>query len=420
MQANFGTGATLSSAHRLSLAERKTWALRQGDPLWLWPEVAIADWQFALTQIEFACGSVLRGQCAFTLHGDASAIELAGYTSGMGPMLGWWLEKGIISAANPIIDQACRRQLRANRVRMKGLLARAREVAARLTGSGIEVTVLKGAHTSSVYFPCPGCRPMSDIDILIRPDDVDRAGQILEIMGYRRAAKGPLESTWAHAESAACPQTMLSLEADDPWTVDLHVSLDVLGPPGAVPARLSDRKGNTEAWQELPAANQLSRPLLLLHLAAHAGAGFHNLTLMRLLEIVLVARDDTSADRAFWDELLELGESTRSLAFAYPALALARQLSPGEIPETVVNRGARAAPTRVRRLVEAMRPATAHRIAQPTISEHFAWTQGPGGWLRRLAADVAPAPGSWRETAGIQLARARSLLRYSTATLKWP
>jgi hypothetical protein len=252
---------------------------------------------------------------------------------------------------------------------------------------------------------------MSDIDLLISPADAEAAADVLRGVGYRQAAATSLESTWVHRRASREPVTMTSLEADDPWSIDLHVSLDVRGPPGATPARLSRAMAATEPCGWLHGANQLRQPMLLLHLAAHAGSGFHNLTLLRLVEIVLVARADVAHGGLRWVEVIELGEATGGLVFAYPVLALARRLSPDDIPHGVVERCARAAPVRVRRVVEGLRPASAHRIDQPTLREHFAWTAGLGGWLRRLGADVMPEPKSLRRSALIQVSRARGLWR---------
>jgi hypothetical protein len=393
-----------------SLAERKAWALRQGNPLWLWPEVAPRDWRLALLEIERVCVAILAGKRAEAVAADAAVLGLAGYTSGTGPLVGHWLEQGLI-AASPAVGAVCRSQLRANQSRMELLLGRAAEVTGRLTAAGVGVTVLKGAHTALTYFPHSGCRPMSDIDVLVAPADEDAAARLLRGLGYRRTAATSLESTWAHRDSAREPRTMVALEANDPWAIDVHLSLDVPGPPGAPTARLSTLERMTAPCPAIPGARQLAQPLLLLHLAAHAGSGFHNLTLLRLVEIVLVARADTASNSLAWDEFAELGAATGGLAFAYPALAMARSLSPDDIPQAVVELCAAEAPAQVRRLVAELRPATAHRIERPTLREHFAWTRGSGGWLRRLASDLLPEPRSLRATAAIHASRARGLWR---------
>lgn len=390
--------------------------MQRGNPLWLWPEVAPAHWREALVQIERACATVLAGECPNAFCGDPAAFELAGYTSGMGPLLGWWLEQGLISNGCGAVESTLCHQLHANGARMGRLLEHTRALVQLLSDNCIDVTVLKGVHTAFAYFPSPACRPMSDIDILVRSSDAARIDALLEKAQYRQVAGNSFETTWRHADAATCPETLVSLEADDPWTLDLHVSLDVQGPPGALPAQLSRlaEADNRERWDLFSNANKLQQPALLLHLAAHAGSGFHNLTLLRLVEIALVARTDHRSGTLNWNDFLEAGHTAGSLAFAYPALELARRLSPNDIPQLIVERCMADAPAAVRRLVGAMSPATAHSIDRPSLREHFAWTTGAGGWLRRLAADIVPEPRSLRRTAAVHAARARGLLRVAS------
>jgi len=400
----------------VSLSERKAWAMQRGNPLWLWPEIAPDQWREAMAQIERACVAVLAGDCPDALRGDAAAFELAGYTSGMGPMLGWWLEKGLIPKGCDAVESTLCRQLHANGARMDKLLEHTRGLVQLLSDNCIGVTVLKGVHTAFAYFPSPACRPMSDVDILVGPDDAARSEGLLQGAQYRPVARNPLETTWRHADAAACPETLVSLEADDPWTLDLHVSLDVEGPPGALPARLSrlDQTENREPWELFGSASKLTQPGLLLHLAAHAGSGFHNLTMVRLLELALVARIDQASGALDWNDFMEVGQSTGGLAFAYPALELARCLAPDDIAQSVVERCKAEAPAAVRGLVGGMSPATSHRIDGPSLREHFAWTRGAIGWLRRLAADIVPDSRSLRRTAAVHAARARGLLRIAS------
>ena len=393
-----------------SLSERKAWALRRGDRLWLWPEVEPREWQIAMAEIERTCAAVLGGSTA-RLGGAPAPIGLAAFTSGVGPLLGWWIDQGLVSPSSAEVRDICLHQLHANGERMERLLGHAGEITSRFASAGIGVSLLKGAHTAPTYFPHASCRPMADIDLLVGSDDGAAACVVLRSSGYREAVRSSIESTWKHVDSAREPRTVLSLEADDPWAVDLHTSLDIPGPPGASRARLSLASHLTSPSRDLPGARQLRQPVLLMHLSAHAGSGFHSLTLLRLVEIGLVARKDRAYGSLDWDEFLDLGEATGSLAFAYPALDLARRLSPEDIPQPVVERCAKEAPSRIRRLVGQLRPATAHRIHEPTLLEHFAWTRGVGGWLRRLAADLVPEPGSMSTTAAIQASRVRGLVR---------
>lgn len=401
----------------LNLEQRRQWANGNGNPLWLWPEVERADWSAALVEFEFAIRAILAGDAAPEIPGEPQALRLAGYTSGIGPMLGHWSEGGRLASGQIFTDQ-----LEANRARMVSLLAHAKTISKRLLNAGVDVLVLKGAHTAS-YFPEVGCRPMSDVDILVRAEQRTAAGQSLLEGGFEKIADGPLESCWRSKGMATEPTSVMSLEADDPWTVDLHYSLDVEGPPGARAAKLSlvSPFSGARAWTRAQGAGCLGQPTLLLHLATHAGSGFQNLTLLRLIELVLVIREDGKRGALDWDAFLSLGSATGALAFAFPALHLARSLSPADVPRAVVERCAQDAPAEIRRLTAALTPATAHRIDRRSVREHYAWTQGFGGWLRRLRADLLPDHRSLRRSAAIHRARANAIFaNYSAAGRRCP
>jgi hypothetical protein len=55
-----------------------------------------------------------------------------------------------------------------------------------LEGDGIEVIPLKGSIASETVFGDPGVYLASDIDILVRPEDIERAHTILENAGFRK------------------------------------------------------------------------------------------------------------------------------------------------------------------------------------------------------------------------------------------
>src|SRR5688572_8540974 len=83
--------------------DRVRWASSQGQPNWLWPDVAVDDWIGAMKRISIVTREIMcRGLTATKLDGNPAAIGLAGYTSGMGPLLGHWLQEGRIDATKPV------------------------------------------------------------------------------------------------------------------------------------------------------------------------------------------------------------------------------------------------------------------------------------------------------------------------------
>ncbi len=53
-----------------------------------------------------------------------------------------------------------------------------------LAAAGVEVILLKGADIRHRLYEDPACRPMSDVDVLISPADLERARTALEQQGY--------------------------------------------------------------------------------------------------------------------------------------------------------------------------------------------------------------------------------------------
>src|SRR5688500_16525715 len=84
---------------------RVSWATRQGTPHWLWPDVATHAWQEALDGIERVSRDILTsGKAMNPLRGEANAMDVAAYTSGMGPLLGFWLSTGLLKAPPSIAE----------------------------------------------------------------------------------------------------------------------------------------------------------------------------------------------------------------------------------------------------------------------------------------------------------------------------
>ena len=55
--------------------------------------------------------------------------------------------------------------------------------------AGIEILILKGPALARSVYPDPATRPSSDLDILIKPSQVKRAGVLLEELGYQLETK---------------------------------------------------------------------------------------------------------------------------------------------------------------------------------------------------------------------------------------
>jgi len=371
---------------------RFDWATRQGQPMWLWPDVRIDRWLEALNAIEQLLRATLTGQPVTTrLEGNAEAIGIACYTSGVGPLLGFWLEQGVI-AASPQVSAVLERHLRHNRLRMNRLCTEAVALATALTSAGVGVTVLKGLHTAR-YFPEPGTRPASDIDLLIAERDEDALASIMRALGYEPGliSRGPPpQQEWRQPDVSVEPRTLCFVHADDPWSVDVQTSLDRRYAPGAPMIRLDNALAARAPWSPVPEADILAQPLLLLQLAVHASCGFQSLSMLRLVELALVIRRDVADGLLSWDAFLALAERMEALGLVYPALRLCEMLVPGTIPAEVAARCTLRTPAAVKRVVDPLTPANAQRVVRYSIAEKFMWSSSRLHMIRQLLSDVVP------------------------------
>ncbi|HEX2092275.1 MAG TPA: nucleotidyltransferase family protein [Longimicrobiaceae bacterium] len=389
-------------------------ARRDGHHTWLWPEVAVGAWRDALRGIEAATRGVLAGEAAPPrLDGDPSALGIAAYTSGMGPLLGYWVESGAL-AADPGTAAVLRLHLHHNRLRMERLTRAAVEAIARLGEAGVVPVVLKGMHTAHTYFPEPGTRPVCDIDLLVVPGDLPAVERALRPAGYRPGLvqRRPYKCDWVPVGADGLPRSLSLTHAGDPYSLDTHTSLD-RNFFGVATVRLDRVPLSPAPWEVAPPARVPGQPLLTLLLATHASEGLHGLSLVRLVELARVVRHDAASGALAWDGLLHAARAAGALRFAYPALELCERLAPGTIPGPVLERFAAAATPAMRRVLARATPATAQRLDGLSLEERFMWAGTPWEHARRVAHAVWPAPAgrSLTELGRIYGRRAWRLLR---------
>lgn len=95
---------------------------------------------------------------------------------------------GLVSGS-PLAVQCKRQQILAV-YRYERIAYALRQMCAVLEEAGIPHMLLKGAHLRR-YYPTPEMRTSSDIDLLVKPDDLDRAiGRLTEALNYTRIRRG--------------------------------------------------------------------------------------------------------------------------------------------------------------------------------------------------------------------------------------
>jgi hypothetical protein len=382
---------TSDELSREAVRERFAWARRNGFATWLWPDINPKDQREAAEAVVQVTRLVLAGEKRVTLGcNDAKMVGLEGYLSGMGPLLGYWIETGILIAA-PEVTSVLRLHLFHNRQRMAHLAAVSQSVANQLFRAGIEPVFFKGMHTAFIYFPEPGVRPLSDIDIYIPPEKMPLAEHVLGTLGYERemCLRDPYMCNWTLPSVRREPRTLTYVHCNDPWNLDvqaslnrrLHtgekVSLDLLLP-------MSDRR----PWPLSASAQILSQPFLTLHLAAHVSQLLLNASLLRLVELVQIIRADCCNGLLDWKAFLT-GAATLGGRFIYPALFFCEKLAPGTIPQHVLAACRDNTPAKVRAVIEALPLAAIQPLGRISLRERFMWARGWRGVKNQLICELA-------------------------------
>lgn len=360
-----------------TVADRLARFRATNDPAALWPDVTAAAFERAMEEIARVSGALLGGVPTTTLALPASVppatLGIAAFSAGLGPLLGYWHERGRL-AAPAAVGTLLADHLEHGRRRAVRLAAELGRVLEALQRAGVAVALLKGAHTAYAYFPEPGTRPMADLDLLVAPTDVAATQNVLRALGFEEhcSDSAPHRSEWAPPGA----QVVRSLEldhTDNPWSVELHATLDRMYTPGIV-ARFGEFDLADGEWRRdfgTP-ARCLPQPLLVAYVACHASNHFPQLPLMRLAELVLVAQRDLTGGDA-WDAVEDLLTRSGSERFAYPALALAERLVAGTVPAPLLDRLAARTPRGLRRLIRHTTPATALRFTPVRLGYMPLW-----------------------------------------------
>jgi len=373
---------------------RVAWAKKRGLPRWLWPDIEPQHWRAALSQIARALTHILTdAPGGVRLDGDPRVLSLAAYTSGTGPLLGYFIERGKLPAA-PAVSGMLSVHLSHNRKRMELLREEAIAATRLLADNGILAIVPKGMHTAFQYFPEPGCRPISDIDLIVKPEELARAEGIFRAHGYtgKVLSQVPYQCDWTRAGGRTTPLSLLHVHEDDPWSIDLQTTLDRhLRNVGIVPLDRFVSGDRLAVWPLSNTARVLKQPLLLVVLAAHASQHLINLSLGRIVELALVARADQASGALDWDAFIRMAREIGP-RYLYPALFACEKLVPGTIASAALKVCEADAPVEMRRLLAKRDVALLQPLDHHSFAERYMWY---GGWwnrLRRIVREIDPGP----------------------------
>ena len=193
----------------------------------------------------------------------------------------------------------------------------------------VPMLAMKGSALLALGLYGDGERPMSDIDLLVRPRDRERALQMLQAMGYAAELE---VARHVCLRPADWPSAVAFGEHDDnPVKIELHtriyeplpiheVDITVLGLP-------TDTRPGINAYP--------SNAALMRHLLLHT-AGNLRMGCLRFIQLHDIAGIAVRLDAHDWEQLALQDSDQRGLWWALPPLRLTSLHFPGAIPASLI------------------------------------------------------------------------------------
>lgn len=289
------------------------------------------------------------------------------------------LARAVAVAGGGVVDEPVgvmlRRLAMVEAFRMEGLRRRLAQSLEALAGAGVPVVLLKGAALAATVYDGFPDRPMSDIDLLVRPEHAEPALAALAAAGWSFDAVPAVHAFYEEHHHLPPARD----ERDRTLRLEVHTELCSPGHPFAFGAGDAWR-GAREIRVDGAAALVPDDATQALHLCIHL-AWSHGLssgawrTLRDLARLVARGRLD-------WDALVARARAARAARCCYWVLRLGASLGVLDVPAAVLR---------------ALRP----RLPEPLLrllTRHFAlvlFSTGPGCpsvALRRTCWRIALAP----------------------------
>jgi Uncharacterised nucleotidyltransferase len=194
---------------------------------------------------------------------------------------------------------------------------------------GVAVVALKGVALHAIGLYEEGERPMADVDLLVRPQDIQHAVALIESLGYYEYRTSWKERAFAPRDGH--PAGRLGEHSGNDISIELHQRICE-----RLPLHTTDITANVFPGQPRAGLNPYpSRASLMVHLLLHAAGSmaFQSLRLLQLHDLALLAMRMTAAD---WDELVDCRSGQRGLWWALPPLQLVSRYYSLRIPERIL------------------------------------------------------------------------------------
>ncbi|MBN2548087.1 MAG: nucleotidyltransferase family protein [Anaerolineales bacterium] len=204
--------------------------------------------------------------CASYTPSDWENLVALAQSKGLAPLLFWTLKHANSGIYTAIPDDT-RRQLRSiYATDLSKQVHRAQElhsILAALNEAGLPATVLKGAYLAEHVYDNIALRSMTDIDLLVHPQDMGRCDSCLCKLGYH-----PTRRAWIERDYASAHHHLPPYYKDGASPVEIHWSIAHPAHPATVDLRALWQRARPASIAGVPGF-ALSDEDLLVHLCLH-------------------------------------------------------------------------------------------------------------------------------------------------------
>ena len=291
------------------------------------------------------------------------------------PLMHHHLSKSQIDLVPPAHAKQLKTVFQENVARNLVLMNELASITHSLQSSGVESFPFKGPVLGFIAYDDPGLRQSIDLDIVVRPTDVERARECLTTRGYSLARRlNPRQTQFLISR-----QHNIQFARDEGrLMVELHWRI--------APRLFAPGFGAEDLWSKLKTINLKGLELksvpveeLLMTLCVHGARHLWE----RLSWVTDVAALISATDEIRWTHLLAMAQRTQTERILLVGLQLAKQLLNAELPPEISQ--AIADDAMVAMLVETL----TNRICAPEADKSFQKTfkyqlQMRSGWSARL------------------------------------
>jgi transposase-like protein len=258
-------------------------------------------------------GDEVKAELARLSSEDWTAVAALSRRHGVTPLVYHRLKRLSIALPGELAERLKRAYLwnAARNVRLQQELS---GLLRRLSEGSLPIIALKGAHLIESVYEDIGLRPVGDIDLLAREEDLLRIDKELRALGYKPA--GP------------CTHHVRYAPPEGSYPIEIHWVL--VGPELPIQVDVEGLWSRAQPLTRAPAM-VLSPEDLLLHLCLHTALHVHDMRIRMLCDIGEVVR--LHGEGLDWQEISARARQWGIVRAVYVVLQLASELLEVTVPE---------------------------------------------------------------------------------------